>query len=129
MPYSIRIDYPHQREQALKVVRACPEGSWVTVKKSKRTLPQNARMWAMLTPISLAVVWHGRKWPPEYWKAYFCDLLGIETDAMLDDFGRPIPMQHSTSDMSKDQLSDLMLLIEAFAARHGVDLGDAEEAA
>ncbi len=129
MPYSIRIDFPHQREQALRLVNVCPDGSWVSIRESVRTGQQNKRMWAMLSQVALQLDWHGVKYTPEDWKDFFCHAMKADARWMPAEDGGAIPLGLRTSKMSKDQLNDLMLLIEAFAARHGVDLGDAEEAA
>jgi hypothetical protein len=50
------------REKAVDWIARAPAGTIVEFRTSKRTTPQNARMWAMLTALSDQLVWHGAKW-------------------------------------------------------------------
>lgn len=111
------------REKAAEWIAKAPPGTVVEFRTSKRTTPQNARMWAMLTAISDQLLWHGSKYPPETWKDYFCHSLQGGRFMPHEDGGM-IPIGHRTSRMTKDEHSDLTTLIEAFAARNGVDLGE-----
>ena len=49
----------YDRERAAKACLSCPAGTRIEFKAAKRTLPQNDRMWAMLTDIAAAgsVAW------------------------------------------------------------------------
>lgn len=117
-----------ERRKAQDWIAKAPDGTIVEFKASKRTTPQNARMWAMLTKIADQLVWHGSKYPPEAWKDYFCHSLQGGR-FMPHEEGGMIPIGHRTSHMTKDEHSDLTALIEAFAARHDVDLGQERESA
>jgi hypothetical protein len=112
-----------------------PPGTRVLFKASKRTLPQNTlpqndRMWAMLTDIARQLVWHGQKLTPDDWKLMFLDALdreqrmvpSIEGDGMVN-LGR------SSSDLSKEEMTDLIELMFAFGAKHGVTFNDPQESA
>jgi hypothetical protein len=111
------------RAKACDWIAKAPGGTVVEFRTSKRTTPQNARMWAMLTAISDQLVWHGSKYPPETWKDYFCHSLQGGR-FMPHEEGGMVPIGYRTSRMTKDEHSDLTALIEAFAARQGVDLGE-----
>lgn len=110
------------RKRASDWVRLAPRGTSIEFKRSNRTLPQNARMWALLTAISEQLLWHGCKYHPEDWKDYFMHSLS-GARFMPHEEGGMIPIGRRTSRLTKDEHSDLTALIEAFAARNGVDLG------
>lgn len=105
----------------------CPVGTRVEFKKSKRSVPQNDRMWAMLTDIARQVVWHGVKFSPDDWKLIFLDALKRELRAAPSIDGTGIVnLGRSSSDLTKEEMSDLMELIAAFGAERNVEFGDAE---
>ena len=117
----------HIREKAALWCQKLPPGTRVEFKAPKRSLPQNARMWAMLTALSRQVEWHGLRLDPEDWKLIFMDALNREVRMVpnIDGTGF-VNLGRSTSRLSKEEHSDLTTLIERFAAERGVDLGDME---
>lgn len=117
---------PSGAAKAMDWIRRAPPGTRITFQGPKRSTPQNDRMWAMLTAISVQLLWHGQYWPPEDWKDFFMSALSREK-FMPKEEGGFVLVGRSTSRLSKQEHSDLTALIEAFAARHDVDLG--EEAA
>ena len=96
--------------------------------KSKRSLPQNDRMWAMLSELALQLPWHGQKLRADDWKLIFLEALkrelrlvpNIDGDGFVD-------LSRSSSDLSKNEMGDLLDLIAAFGAQHGVMFGDGEK--
>lgn len=104
-------------------------GTRVTFAGPKRTLPQNERMWAMLTDVARQVKWHGQKLSPDDWKVVFLSALKAELRLVpnLDGNGF-VQLGRSSSALSVDEMSDLMTLIEAFGAREGVVFGGEEAA-
>jgi hypothetical protein len=104
-------------------------GTRVTFNGPKRTLPQNERMWAMLTDVARQVKWHGQKLSPDDWKVVFLSALKAELRMVpnLDGNGF-VQLGRSSSALSVDEMSDLMALIEAFGAREGVMFGGEEAA-
>jgi len=104
-------------------------GTRVTFNGPKRTLPQNERMWAMLTDVARQVKWHGQKLSPDDWKVVFLSALKAELRMVpnLDGNGF-VQLGRSSSKLSVDEMSDLMALIEAFGAREGVVFGGEEAA-
>jgi hypothetical protein len=104
-------------------------GTRVTFAGPKRTLPQNERMWAMLTDVARQVKWHGQKLSPDDWKVVFLSALKAELRMVpnLDGNGF-VHLGRSSSVLSVDEMSDLMALIEAFGAREGVVFGGEEAA-
>lgn len=55
------------RQRAIHWVKNVPAGTRVEFKEPKRTLPQNDRMWAMLTEISRKALLGGQKYEPDEW--------------------------------------------------------------
>jgi len=118
------------RARAMKVVAAAPAGTRVEVKASKRTLPQNNLMWSMLTDIAQQVPWHGVRLRPDDYKYLFLDALKRERRMMPNLEGDGfVDLGRSSSDLSKEEMSDMVALIQMFAAKHGVKLHDDREQA
>lgn len=118
------------RERLCGWIMRAPWNTRVEFKAPKRTLPQNDRMWAMLTDVAGQVLWHGIKLTPEDWKLIFLDALKREVRMVpnLDGNGF-VNLGRSSSDLSKGEMSDLMELISAFGAREGVQFREPERAA
>jgi hypothetical protein len=91
----------------------------VEVKPETRTLPQNARLWAMLTDVSKQVDWYGRKLTPENWKDVLTAAL-TKQDVVPGIDGGFVVLGKSTSKMTKSEMAELQELIEAFGAQQGV---------
>jgi len=118
----IIIDSSKDRETAISWVRQAPIGCRVEFKHTTRTLPQNAKMWAMLTEISRKVRWHGQKLTPEDWKDVFTASLRCTRVVPGIDEGTVVPLGLRTSKLTRDEFNDLIALIEHFAATRGVKL-------
>jgi hypothetical protein len=113
------------REKVAAWAHSAPYGTRVEFKEIKRSVPQNDRMWAMLTDIAQQLPWHGIKLTPDDWKLIFLDALKREVRMVPNIDGNGfVNLGRSSSDLSKGEMSDLMELISAFAAQHGVKLGD-----
>lgn len=113
-----------KRDYAHRLIDAAPAGSVVTIAKPRRTSDQNARLWALLSRISAAKP-EGRELTPDIWKCLFMHSLDHEQrfEMALDGKGF-VPMGFRSSKLTKDQFSDLFLVIEEYAARQNIDLGD-----
>ena len=109
------------RERAIGWIRKAPKETRVTFQGPRRTLPQNDRMWAMLTDISTQAEHHGRKYAPQDWKVIFLSALGRETRFVpnLDGTGL-IPIGQSSSDLSIAEMCDLTELMFSWGAEHGI---------
>lgn len=109
------------REKARKWITLARQDSRITFEGPKRTLPQNARMWAHLTDIAEQLTWHGVKLETEDWKLVFMDSLNREMRIVpnLDGTGF-VNLGRSSSKLSIQEMGDLMHIIEAFGAAHGV---------
>jgi hypothetical protein len=102
-----------------------PDGTRVEFKASKRSIPQNDRMWAMLTDVATQVPWHGAKLTPDDWKFLFLDALKREIRTVPNIDGTGFVTLSRSSDLSKEEMSDLMELISMFGAKHDVKFAEA----
>ncbi len=114
-----------RREQAASWAMKLPSGTRVEFKEAKRSLPQNDRMWAMLTDIAVQLPWHGIKLSPDDWKLLFLDALKRELRMVPNIDGNGfVNLGRSSSDLSKAEMSELIELIAAFGANHNVIFHD-----
>lgn len=122
---SITIRNNHDRKQASSWVYQAPLGTRVEFKQAKRTLDQNAKMWALLSDIARQLPWHGMKLTTGDWKVLFMHALDQDRRMVPNIDGNGfVPLFVSTSDLSKQEMSDLIELITAFGAKHGVKFSD-----
>lgn len=118
----------HDREKVASWAWKMPAGTRVEFKEAKRTTDQNARMWAMLTDVATQVRWHGIKLSPDDWKLIFLDALKREVRMVPNIDGNGfVQLGRSSSDLSKSEMGDLMELIAAFGAQHGVVFQDTSD--
>lgn len=124
MKQTFNLVHPLARKRAMQAVADAPEGYCVTVAEPTRNLDQNAKLWAMLAEVSAQVVWHGKKLSPESWKAVFSSAIRkLEVVPNLDGTGF-VALGQSTSQMSKREFGELIELIQAFGAQHGVEFNE-----
>lgn len=117
------------RETLAQKLLALPTGWRICFQEPKRTLAQNDRFWPMLTALSVQLVWHGQRLTPEDWKIVMMAGLNQELRYVPNIHGNGmVPLGRSSSKLSKAEMSELMELIEAFAAEHGVTLWEKVEA-
>lgn len=110
---------PDQRKLASAAIAAAPDGSIVKLEGPKRTLAQNARMWAMLTDLSRQRP-EGRCYTPETWKCLVMHACGHEVTFIPGLSGEPFPLGFRSSKLTKEQMAELIEWIEAYGAEHGV---------
>ena len=125
------LDTDSARNKAIDWVRKAPAGTRVEFKRVKRTLPQNARMWAMLTEVAEQHQHMGRTYKPDVWKCIFMDAaLGTKSNYVPSLDGETVVLLgfHS-SDLSKDEMGELMDFIEVWCVDNGVTLSHVEESA
>ena len=80
-------------------------------------MAQNDKMWAMLTEIAEQVKWHGVRLRPDDWKLLFLDALKREIRMLPNLEGDGfVAVDRSTSDLSKEEMSDLIELMYKFGA-------------
>lgn len=108
------------RAGAILAVQNAPDGTVVELRERTRTLEQNAKLWAMLTDVSKQVNWHGQKLTQENWKDIFSAALKRQQVVPGLDGGFVV-LGQKTSKMTKREFSELVELIYAFGAEHGVE--------
>lgn len=124
-----------RRQQAHQMVDRAPAGSIVSFEPPRRSVPQNARLHAMITDVSRQVEWppgSGTKRNVEAWKDVFTAALrsannGLDVVPGLN--GGFVLLGMHTSRMSKAEVNELMAMIEAWCAENGVILRDPDESA
>lgn len=100
------------------------------VKEPTRSLAQNSALWEILGQIvKQRPAHHGRQMSQEAYKAVFMDALGHEVDYMPSlDGKRMFPLGLRSSRLTKDQFSDLLQIILAWAAQEGLTITHFDDA-
>jgi len=118
------------RQTAANWCMNAPEGTQVEFRERFRTDDQNRKMWASLTDLARQRPFHqGVKMNPDTYKAMLMHALGHETRFIptLDGDG-VFPLGFRSSRLTIPEMSDLLELLHAFAAREGVSLNQTEAA-
>lgn len=116
------------RRKAAAWVAKAPQGTRLEFKAPRRSLDQNALLWSRLTEVAQQVEWYGQKLSPEDFKDMFTASLRKARVVPGIDPGTYVPLGMRTSDMTKDEMSALLDLIDAFAAERGVVFNEARAA-
>jgi hypothetical protein len=112
----------NMRRKALGWIVKAPKETRIEFKGPKRTLPQNDLMWLRLSEVSQQMIWYDEYLSADDWKDMFTASLRKCRVVPGIDAGTSVPLGMRTSDMSKSEMSDLLELIAAFAASHGLEL-------
>lgn len=113
------------RNRVIEFVRKAPQGFRVVIQAVRRTTAQSDRMWAMLGEVARHPAPDGIFYTDEEWKCRFMRSLGHEVRFLPElEGGGMFPIGFRSSKLSKGEMSDLMEVISAWAARHGVELFD-----
>lgn len=109
------------RHRAIQWIERAPQRTVVTFTEPLRSIDQNARMWSMLTDLSKQLRWHGQKLTPDDWKLVAMSGLNRELRIVPNMNGDGfVNLGHQTSKLSKGEMADLIEMISAFGAEHGV---------
>lgn len=101
--------------------RKAPWGTRIEFKAPKRTLDQNSRMWAMLTDVAQQAKHLGNHYTPDEWKILFMHACGREVRFLPGLDGKTfVPWGQSSSDLSKEEMSELIEFIFMWGAEHGI---------
>lgn len=109
------------RDRAHRLVSAAPPGSVVEIRAARRTLDQNALLWSALSQISMAKP-QGICKTPDAWKAIMMHACGHAVQFETGLNGEPFPVGFRSSKLTKEQCSNLIEFIFAYAAEQGIDL-------
>ena len=117
---TIKLIGGEQRVRAAQAIHRAPDDWVVTIAPPTRNLDQNAKMWAMIADCQ-AQIPDMREMDGESIKLRFMDALGTEMRYLpkLDGSGF-FPVGHKSSALSVRQFADLIELIYATGAQHGV---------
>jgi hypothetical protein len=90
----------------------------------KRTTDQNRKMWPLLEEVAAQTTLNGVQYDAEDWKIILLSGLNksrkLEMKVVKGIYGEPVNLGRSSSKLDKDLFSDLIELILAYGAEHGV---------
>jgi hypothetical protein len=116
------------RERAAKWCLKAPSQCRIEFKETKRSLPQNDKFWAMLSDVASQKEHFGRRYSADVWKLLFMDEYGRETKFVPSlDGSTVVPIGQSSSDLTKDEMSELIEFIASWGAENGVIFHDGKE--
>ena len=120
-----------KRKSVAQIVAQLEQWSRVEVKGPKRTIPQNDKLWAMLTDFAEQAEWAGKKRTTLEWKDLFTAAVkvaggGVEAVPGLE--GGIMLLGLHTSDMSVAEMADLITYMTVKADEFGVVLHDGQGA-
>lgn len=115
------LETPVDRQKAVSWIGKAPVGTRVEFKASKRTTPQNDMLWALLTEVSEQFIHAGKKYEPPQWKAIFLHAFGREISFLPSlDEKTFLPIEMSSSDLSKEEMTNFIEFILKEGAERGV---------
>lgn len=114
------LSHREARQNALRAVSDAPDGYEVRITERKRSLDQNAHLWALLSDISEQVDWHGQHLSSEDWKHILTAGLKREQRMAPGINGGWVLLGSSTRSMTKSEFSELIEFCYAFGADKGV---------
>lgn len=123
---------PEQRRNIARMVAELPKFSRVELKGPARTLPQNSKLWPMLTDVAEQATWNGEKLTEHEWKDMFTGAVkvaggGVRAVPGLE--GGIMLLGLHTSDMSVEEMADLLTYMLKWGDEHGVIWSDPKEQA
>lgn len=122
---TIILTSPSERLRAAHWADKLPPGTRIDFKAPKRSLPQNDRLWAMLTDVATQKQHAGRKYTPDQWKILFMHGCGREVQFIPSlDNSTFIPWGQSSSDLSKEEMSELIEFMFSWGAENGIVWSD-----
>jgi hypothetical protein len=95
----------------------------------KRSLAQNALMWALLSDIAKHVEWHGMALEAEDWKEMISAVLSGQRSVPSIEGKGFVILGARTSKMTKKQMGDMIEACYAFGSQQGIVWGNRTEAA
>jgi hypothetical protein len=117
---TITIKTDDHRAKIARWAQNVEEGTVVTFRKKSRSTEQNAKMYAMLGEVSEQVEWFGQKLDVDDWKDVFTASLRHARVVPGIDKGTFVPLGMHTSTLTVEEMTNLIELIYAFGAEHGV---------
>jgi uncharacterized protein YecE (DUF72 family) len=113
------------RARAAAWIASAPKDTRVEFKAPRRSTDQNSLMWALLTDIARQKEHCGRRYQPEEWRYLFLHALGRSAQFVPSlDEKTFVPIGQSSSDLSKEEFSNLIELIYQWGAEQHVVFND-----
>ena len=122
----VQIKGTDDRQKIVRWAQGVPVGTTVEFRAPRRSNDQNNLMWSLLSQISKQVDWYGQKLSSEDWKDVLTASLRRTRVVPGIDAGTFVPLGMRTSQMTKDELNQLIELIYAFGAERGVKFRELE---
>jgi hypothetical protein len=122
----VKIDSELDRRKIATWAGNVPIGTTVEFRAPRRSTDQNALMWSLLQQISKQVDWYGTKLSSEDWKDVLTASLRKTRVVPGIDAGTFVPLGMRTSQMTKEEISELLELIYAFGAERSVHFRELE---
>jgi NinB protein len=115
------------RMRAKKWIDEAKDGSSVELRPPRRTPDQNALMWSLLTQIAQQKKHMGKYYTVEQWKTLFMHALGQEVDFLPAlDGSTFVPVGFQTSQLTKQQMHDLLEMIVSWGLQNDVKFREYE---
>lgn len=119
MTQTVILRGPSQRAFAKQLIDRAPADAVLKISEATRSLPQNAKMHAMLSDISRAKP-EGRCHTAEVWKALMMHACGHAVQFEMGLNGQPFPIGFRSSRMTVSQMKDLIEFMYEYGARHRI---------
>ena len=111
------------KRKALRWVERMPLGWTLVFKPPTRSTDQNRRLWAFLDDIAAQKTWEGKKRTSDAWKDLFS--AALKTQEIVRGLeGGIVALGARTSEMSPEEMSDLLQLIETWGVQNQVQFTD-----
>jgi len=114
------------RDKIARWAKHVPLHTTVEFRAPRRSNDQNNLLWSLLSQISKQVDWYGQKLSNEDWKDVLTASLRRTRVVPGIDAGTFVPLGMRTSQMTKEEISDLLELIYAFGAERSVHFRELE---
>lgn len=111
------------KRKALAWVERVPLGWTLVFKPPTRSSDQNRRLWAFLDDIAAQKSWEGKRRSSEAWKDLFSAALKAQ-EFVRGLEGGIVALGARTSEMSPEEMSDLLQLIETWGVENQVQFTD-----
>lgn len=104
-------------------------GTIVEFRKATRSHEQNALLWSRLQHIADTREWYGQKLTAEDWKDLFTAALRKSRVVPGMELGSVVALGMRTSKMTVQEMNDLLVSMEAWAAENGIVFPDQDTSA
>ncbi len=123
---TVQIRGADDRQKIARWAQGVPVNTTVEFRAPRRSTDQNALMWSLLTQISQQVEWFGKMRSKEDWKDLTTAALrGAEFVPGITP-GTVVPLGMRTSQMTKEEISELIESLYAFGIEKGVKFRELE---